>query len=217
MTSQGRNAEGVRLFQQARYQEALRQFQEANYADPSNPDTYYNLAATYHRLGVAESNSAYLDQAEQFYHMCLDRDDNHTDCYRGLAVMLAEQGRTTDATRLLEGWAARRPDSPDARVELARLSTEFGDHRAAEEHLLTALSIDPYDDRANKALGKIREDTGNYAQALQNYERSLERNQFQPLVASRVAALRSSIGAGTQVDARGDATRLVERTGEPIR
>jgi tetratricopeptide (TPR) repeat protein len=217
MTSQGRNAEGVRLFQQARYHEALREFQEANYADPANPDTYYNLAATYHRLGAAESDSTYRDQAEQFYHMCLDRDDNHPDCYRGLAVLLAEQGRTTDATRLLEGWAARRPNSPDARTELARLATEFGDHVAAEEHLLAALNIDPYNDRANKALGKIREDSGNYAQALQNYQRSLQSNQFQPQVAARVSALRSSIGAGTTVDARGDATRLVDRAGEPRR
>ena len=217
MTSQGRNAEGVRLFQQARYQEALREFQEASYADPANPDTYYNLAATYHRLGAAERNTAYLDQAEQFYHMCLDRDDNHPDCYRGLAVLLAEQGRTTDATRLLEGWAARRPDSPDARTELARLATEFGDHVAAEEHLLAALNVDPYDDRANKALGKIREDSGNYAQALQNYQRSLQSNQFQPQVAARVSALRSSVGVGAPVDVRGDPTRLVDRAGEQRR
>ena len=38
--AQGRNAEGVRLFQQNRYQEALREFQEASYDDPGNADAY---------------------------------------------------------------------------------------------------------------------------------------------------------------------------------
>ena len=217
LTSHGRNAEGVRLFQQARYHEALREFQEANYTDPSNPDTYYNLAATFHRLGAVEDNSSYLDQAEQFYHMCLDHDEDHTDCYRGLAVLLAQQGRTDDAFRLLEGWASRRPDSPDARIELARLFSEYGDRVAAKEHLLAALSIDPYNDRANKALGKIREDLGDYEQALANYQRSLERNQFQPRVASRVASLRSSLSASAPTAAQGDPTRLVDRPDETLR
>jgi len=215
LTSQGRNAEGVRLFQQARYQEALREFQEANYADPSNADTYYNLAATFHRLGAVENDPSYFDQAEQFYHMCLDRDEGHVDCYRGLAVLLAEQGRTDDAFRLLEGWTSRQPNSPDARIELARLSAEYGDRVAAKEHLLAALNIDPYNDRANKALGKIREDLGDYSQALANYERSLQRNQFQPEVAARVASLRSSLRTST--NATGDSTRLVDRPAETLR
>jgi len=215
LTSQGRNAEGVRLFEQARYHEALREFQEANYADPSDPDPYYNLAATFHRLGTVENNPSHLDQAEQFYHMCLDREGDHADCYRGLAVLLAERGRTDDAFRLLEGWTSRQPDSPEARIELARLYAEYGDRVAAKEHLLAALSVDPHHARANKALGKIREDLGDYSQALANYERSLKRNQFQPEVVSRVAALRSSLGAPT--DAVGDPTRLVDRPGETLR
>jgi tetratricopeptide (TPR) repeat protein len=215
LSSQGRNAEGVRLFQQARYHEALREFQEANYADPANPDSYYNLAATFHRLGAVENDPSHFDQAEQFYHMCLDRDKDHTDCYRGLAVLLAERSRTEDAFRLLEGWTSRQPDSPDARIELARLYAEYGDHVAAKEHLLAALSVDPYNDRANKALGKVREDLGDYAQALANYQRSLERNEFQPEVAARVAALRTSVGTSTGVT--GDPTRLVDRPEETLR
>lgn len=215
LSSQGRNAEGVRLFQQARYQEALREFEEARYADQDNPDAYYNLARTWHRLGEVENNPSYFDQAEQFYHMCLDRDEGHVDCYRGLAVLLAERGRTDDAFKLLEGWASRQPNSPDARIELARLYAEHGDRVAAKEHLLAALNIDPYHPRANKALGKIREDLGDYSQALANYERSLQRNQFQPQLAARVAQLRSSLR--TSVDATGDATRLVDRPAETLR
>jgi len=67
-----RNAEGVRLYQQARYQQALRHFLEATYADPDNPDGYYNLAATYHRIGVTENRPSDLHQAEDYYNKCLD-------------------------------------------------------------------------------------------------------------------------------------------------
>ncbi|MGN6134959.1 MAG: tetratricopeptide repeat protein, partial [Aureliella sp.] len=46
--SSGQNTLGVRLYQQGRYAEALQQFQVAQTTDPQNPDTYYNLASTYH-------------------------------------------------------------------------------------------------------------------------------------------------------------------------
>ena len=62
--ARAQNAEGVRLFEQARYQEALQQFQEATYADWSNPDGHYNLAATYHRLGLVEGGQSDIDRAE---------------------------------------------------------------------------------------------------------------------------------------------------------
>ncbi len=88
-----RNAEGVRLYQQARYQDALREFQGTAYDDPNNADAYYNLAMTYHRIGRLEHSQADLNQAECYYNQCLDRDPNHTECYRGLAVLLAQEGR----------------------------------------------------------------------------------------------------------------------------
>ena len=59
-----RNAEGVRLYQQARYQDALREFQGATYDDPGNADAYYNLAMTYHQIGRLEHRQADLQQAE---------------------------------------------------------------------------------------------------------------------------------------------------------
>ena len=141
--AQGRNSEGVRLFQQSRYQEAAKQFQEATYADPNNADAYYNLAATYHRIGKVEHRQTDLDQAETYYNLCLDRNADHTDCYRGLAVLLAEQGRNEEAFRLIEGWVQRQPGSADAKIELARLNDEFGNREAAKEHLIEALAVEP--------------------------------------------------------------------------
>lgn len=220
INSSARNAEGVRLFQQARYQEALKHFQEATYADPNNPDGYYNLAATYHRIGKLDARKADLDQAENYYNMCLDeherRGSNPRDAYRGLATLLLEQGRTDEARRLLHGWVDRDPASADARIELARLNEELGDRLAAKELLLAALQIEPDNARALAALGKLREDTGETAEALAAYQRSLAKNRFQPEVAARVAALRSAVTWGAPPPSSPD-TRLVEQPSPPLR
>src|SRR5690606_27632013 len=96
------NAAGVQLYQQGAYEAAIQRFQQAIASNPKSADGYYNLAATYHRRGLAENRPSDLEQAESFYNQCLDRDADHRDCHRGLAVLLVERGRTDDARRLLE-------------------------------------------------------------------------------------------------------------------
>jgi tetratricopeptide (TPR) repeat protein len=216
-SAQGRNSDGVRCFQQAQYPEALRQFQEAIYDDPKNPDGYYNIAATYHRTGRTEHSQADWQQAEHYYNLCLDQNDNHADCYRGLAVLLAEQGRNDEAFRLIEGWVQRQPASADAKVELARLNDEFGDRQKAKENLLEALAIQPDNARALAALGKIREDAGESAQALANYQRSLMSDNRQPQVASRITALRGGVAGAASPPSVDMGTRVVDRNTAPLR
>ena len=215
--AQGRNSDGVKLFQQARYQEAAKEFQEATYADPNNADGYYNLAATYHRIGKVEHRQADLDQAETYYNLCLDRNANHTECYRGLAVLLAEQGRTEEAFRLIEGWVQRQPGVADAKIELARLNDEFGNRQAAKEHLIEALAIQPDNPRALTALGKIREDAGDAGQALANYQRSLLQDNHQPQVASRVSALQTTSVVPVSSPGGTAPTRMADTNATPLR
>ncbi len=213
-TAQARNAEGVRLFEQARYQEASREFQEATYDDPCGADGYYNLAATFHRMGRLEHRQADIVQAESYYNLCLDRNPNHTECYRGLAVLLAEQGRNDEAFRLIEGWGQRQPGSADAKIELARLNEEFGNRQKAKEYLIEALAIQPDNARALSALGKIREEAGETCQALADYQRSLDNDNRQPQVAARVSALQTG---GAPASAGGTGTRVVDRDPAALR
>jgi Tfp pilus assembly protein PilF len=187
--AQGLNADGVRLYDQARYQEAIDQFERARNNDPLNADAYYNLAAVYHHLGKANHRQADLAQAERNYFLCLDHDPNHVECYRGLAVLLAEEGQQEEAFRLIQAWAARNPRSPAPRIELARLSEELGDQKAAKQHLADALTLDNTNPRAWAALGHIHEQEGDHAQALANYRQSLVADRFQQDVADRVASL----------------------------
>lgn len=208
IAADGQNLAGVRNYQQGQYEAAMQRFQQAIAADPKNADAYYNMAATVHRMGTARNDQNLLAQAETLYNRCLDEDENHTDCHRGLAVLLAETGRSDRAFNLLKNWAIRSPQLADARIELARLYEEFGDSDTAKVHLTEALKIDQQSARAWNALGRLREQSGEYAQALANYQQSYSLNHFQPQVAERIAALNQTISGGVSPTPPGG-TRMV--------
>lgn len=209
--AQGLNAEGVRLFDQTRYPEAMQQFQRAVDQDPQNADGYYNLAAAYHRLALVNGRPADVAQAERYYYLCLDRNPEHRECYRGLAVLLAQQSRAEEAFRLLQGWADRRPNSAEPKIELARLHEEYGDRKGAKQELADALLVDSANPRALAAMGRLRELDGDRAQALNNYQQSLAADQFQPDVATRVATIQSTGGGWQPVSAPSGGTQTVSR------
>jgi tetratricopeptide (TPR) repeat protein len=190
------NAEGVRLFRQGYYDGAAQRFQQALYVDPGNADSWYNLAATYHRVGKLHRRDADLQQAESLYYQCLQRNPNHQESYRGLAVLLADRGRSDEAFRVVQSWADRSPSLSAPRVELARLYQEAGDRDTAKVRLLEAVTLNPTDSRALAALGKLREESGDTSQALADYQRSLWQDRYQPEVAARVAALQTNVYAG---------------------
>ncbi len=214
MVSHSQNSEGVRMFQQAYYQGALQRFQQAIQSDSANPDGYYNLARTYHQLGKLHNQTADVQQAESYYHQCLDRDPNNQDCHRGLAVLLVEQNRSGDAFKLMENWAMRNPSLAAPKIELARLYEESGNRDAAKHQLIEAVGVDPTNSRALAALGKLREDAGETVQALANYQRALQIDPNQPQLASRVGALSTPVPPLTAPPA---GTRVVTTPQAPVR
>lgn len=208
----GQNTLGVQLFQQGRYAEALQQFDKAKIADPTNPDAYYNLAATYHKLGVGQNDQAMVQQSESLYNQCLDLSPNHVDCHRGLAVLLVESGRQDSAFTLLKNWASQNPTLADARVELSRLYQEFGETKVAEQHLDDALALNPNSPIAWAAKGRMREVEGDLNQALQNYQQSLALNSLQPELYQRIAALNVRLAeASMQNIASGNASSVTSQ------
>ncbi len=218
-TAHSDNIAGVGFFEQGNYAAATQKFQRAIEADPNDADSYYNLAATYHRQGKLAQQpaqrQAQYQQAETYYHLCLDRSPDHRDCYRGLAVLLVEEGRADDAFSLLQRWGERSPSSPEPKVELARLFQEFGDKQASQAHLQDALSIAPDNPRALAALGKLREESGDPTQALAVYQRSLAADRFQPEVAARVASLQAVVPGA--LPTAPDGTRIVTTPTTPLR
>lgn len=217
MTSTALNAEGVKRYQTGDYPGSVEKFNQAIAADPKQATSYYNMAAALHKNGKLYNRPEDLQQAERLYNQCLDYDGDHVDCYRGLTVLLTETGRQDAAFRLLEGWAGRSPQNPEARIELARLLEETRNYPQATTRLVEALSIDPDNTRALTALGRLREMAGDHAQALANYQRSLSVNRFQPEVAARVAALQASGAGAPAVYAAPPPTRTVERWNGAVR
>lgn len=189
----GYNIDGVRSYQTGNFPQALQDFQQALQVDAANPDAYYNLAATYHELGRQNRDPALMQQAEGLYHQCLDLSPNHAECYRGLAALLVQTDRAQSAFTLLQRWSERNYQSADARIELARLYEEFGDQQSAVRYLTEALEVDSKSPRAWTALGRIREQQGQLAQALSNYQQAYAINTFQPGVAERIATLQRSL------------------------
>lgn len=204
----GQNATGARLYEQGQYSAALQQFQKAITADPTNADGYYNLAATNHRLGNQRRDSQQLDQAEALYNQCLDHDPNHVECHRGLAVLLVDTGRPDRAFALVKNWASQNPGFAEPRIELARLHEEANQRETAKKYLEDAVQIDANNSRAWLALGRLREQEGDLAQALQNYQQSLAINSLQPHAQERVASLGRQLNANYEASIAAGQTQI---------
>ena len=189
MAASGYNVAGVRAAEEGQPQVAVTQFQKALGHDPTNPDAYYNLAATYHQMGKQSNDRNMMHQAEALYNQCLDLDANHTECHRGLAVLLIDTQRSDSAFTLMERWEQRSPQMADPKIELARLYQEFGDKENAKNQLNQALAVDANNPRAWAALGSLREQSGELGQALANYQRSYQLNNLDSGVGSRIASL----------------------------
>jgi tetratricopeptide (TPR) repeat protein len=193
--------QGARLYEKGQYYPAMEKFQQAMASNPADANAYYNLASTMHQLGLANKDPNMLKQAETTYNQCLDRNPNHADCHRALAVLLVQTDRTDRAFALLKNWAVRSPQNADARVELARLYEEFGDSKTAELQLQQALQMDPTDKRAWTAMAYLRESKGDVQQALANYQRAYALDGYNPTIANRMAALNSATPGATGVPA----------------
>lgn len=190
------NSTGVQHYLTRNYPAARQEFQQAISIAPEDANGYYNLAATLHRLGMdrRQANTSpeateLLNQAENLYNQALDKQPNHDESYRGLAVLLVETERSDRAFALLRNWLLANPTSSDARVRLAQLYEEFGQTEEAKHYLQEALAQNPQHTRAVNALAKLREDSGDLGQAIANYQRSLQIDARQPQIASRVTTL----------------------------
>ena len=219
-TASNNNTEGVKYFGQARYDMAVQSFQAARNADPNNADAYYNIAATYHLLGRSALQTGqvalaqqHFDYADQNYRLCLTKKPNDADAYRGLAVLSMERQDYEAAFGLLRTWEGASPGLAEPKIEIARLYQESaqmaqakGDTKTAQESLQwamtslqSALTIEPNNARALRAMGFLREQTGDVIQAMSSYRLSLQSNPNQKDLAERVAQLEKTPGLGATV------------------
>ena len=208
--SQNQTAEGMRFYGQARYDAAMTAFQSALKANPNDPNALYNVAATYHQSakaslasGQAAAAQQQYEQAAQYYQLCLAKNSNHADAYRGLAALYMDCQNADAAFQLLIGWSNANPASAEPKLELARLYQEYAqicmiqgrtnvaqDCRRASEHLLQQiLATEPTHNRALRALGYLKEQSGDITGAVYEYQRALQAYPQQKDLEDRIAAL----------------------------
>ncbi len=210
LTANSWNAEGVKLYETGHFTDAIERFQYALGTDEENSDAYYNLAVTYHQMGLQSKDQGFLKESEALYNRCLDFDGNHVDCHRGLAVLLAQTDRKDKAVALLTNWSQDRPYLADPHVELARLAQEYGDQQAARLHLEKACSIDKNDARAWKALAALNEAEGQTEVALAQYQRSYLLDNQQTQLPTRIASLNQQVRTGVANSGGAPATRVAD-------
>ena len=208
--SQNQTAEGIRYYGQARYDTALTAFQSALKTNPNDPNSLYNVAATYHqsarvalRSGQAAAAQQLYEQAAQYYQLCLAQNPNYADAYRGLSALYMDCQDGEKAYQLLANWVNANPVSVEPKLELARHYQEFAVicmaqgrtedalncRNAAEKCLQQILAAEPTNYRAFRALGFLKEQSGDLAGAVLDYQRSLQANPQQSDLETRIAAL----------------------------
>ena len=208
--SQNQTAAGIRYYGQAQYDAAMTAFQSVLKTNPNDPNTLYNIAATYHQSakvshqsGQSATAQQHYEQAAQYYQLCLAKDVNHADAYRGLTALYMDCQKAEAAFQLLTGWYNANPVSAEPKLELARLYQEYAKictvqghadvaqdcRKTAEHYLQQVLATDSMNYRAFRALGYLKEESGDIAGAVFEYQRSLQTNPQQQDLENRIAAL----------------------------
>src|SRR5579884_1729465 len=101
------NEDGVALFRRGDFGHAKDSFRAALDLQPQDAAVLYNLGQCCDRLGDAA-------QAERYYAACLQRDGRHSACRYAQCRLLVREGRTPEATRMVEDWMRQQPKDATA-------------------------------------------------------------------------------------------------------
>jgi tetratricopeptide (TPR) repeat protein len=141
------NHKGKSYYKKGEYVQARQEFERALMDSPQSANYAYNVAAAMDQQGDHLA-------AEKMYRHALTLDPSHQPAYHGMAAMMMEDGRTSDANDLVSSWAATQPYSPEAATELGWLKGEQGDIDGADRELRRALRQNPRHSAALKQLGR---------------------------------------------------------------
>ncbi|MDH4320517.1 MAG: sulfotransferase [Desulfobulbaceae bacterium] len=157
---------GLAYTDSGRQEEASRCYRRALELTPDHNLSWNNLGASLEKLGDKAG-------AEEAYARAIAIAPGHAEAQNNLGAIYSEQGRLAEACRAFEAAIAARPDFVEAHYNLSSLKnyTPGDPHLAALETVATqAIPLPvPARVRYNFALGKAREDVGDYDRAFAAY------------------------------------------------
>ncbi|MGI6400684.1 MAG: tetratricopeptide repeat protein [Thermoguttaceae bacterium] len=193
-----RNAAGVESFSAGHYDDAIVFFQDSLNDDPTNAETYYNLASAYQRKAAETGDMVLLGQAEDAYWTALEHNPNSETivcCYRGLATSAMARGDAIGALHTLESWRDRNPDSIEPRLEIAYLLEAQQKDSEAYDVLKEVAEEAPDDYRAYYKMGVLAERAGDLEDAMENAVTAYRLNPSDASVAQRTRNLEALYAA----------------------
>jgi Flp pilus assembly protein TadD len=147
-------------------QEAAAQYREALTLFPQHGLAWNNLGAVLERLDDSAG-------AEAAYALAVQLDPKHAEAQNNLGAIYTAQGKLTEAIHCFNAAIRARPSFVEAHCNLSILKkyTEDDAHVLVLETLAETLSNASVDDRVrlNFALGKARDDLGDYRGAFTAY------------------------------------------------
>ena len=130
------NSLGEIAMKREQYHKALRHFQRVAEIDPTNAESWYNIAEAHNLLDNVE-------EAQVNYTRAIAIEPEIIDYYTAFSRMHMEHGQTTIALEILEKGLRANPNSAQLRAFLALAVSESGDYHKAEELLDEAARLDP--------------------------------------------------------------------------
>lgn len=185
---QAYNSDGIFLYQKGDYNDARLSFQAALALKPDDPGILYNIGKCYDRQDAR-------GQAELYYNRCLQAEPGNVACRRALVAVMVRDGRTAEASQMVEDWLAREPKKAEPYAVDGLLWHQAGDLPKAQARLQQALDIDPHNVDALIELGLVYEAMQRPERAQALYERALASAPNQPDVIARLNQLQHQ-GAG---------------------
>lgn len=199
-----------------RSEEALTHYRAALRKRPDYAGAHINLGTLYRELGR-------LDQAIEHYEAALRIDDSN-EARTNLAALLERANRLDEAQVVAEAALKAHPEDPNARLTLAKLRQRRGDREGAQAAylgLLEDLGTSQGESqlrtaaRAHGDLGKLEEESGEYAAAFSHYAKAnLYNGRSAPGWEADTASYLDWVrGLQTQVERKADKREVEASTG----
>ena len=160
------NIAGITNQNLGRFDKAITLLQKAINISPDLPDTYYNIAVAFSKMGAQE-------EAIENYKKAIEFLPTHIDALFNLANCLRDQEHYQTALSFYQKVIALAPRDTDAFVNMAGVYNKINDLPSAEKHYHQALALDPKNADLYFNLGNIKKATMAFETALDFYQKAL--------------------------------------------